>query len=572
MGRKSRRKKLSNKIFGSVMILIIAGIFQLIFESSILNYFQKQTKHLENNIAEAYLTERNATFSYLNSALRAMLYDGSEVQRVSDAFNSEINAALSVFEQVNSVSTLKDMFRKMANTYGHELNFFYYEPKSGKVVEYGYASIDVREKFLNDVLDGIKNKKLNNTRNEKWYLYKDNYVCTVARGMKGYAGCWMQASTFTGQILDMAAEGGIQVTLYDKKNQTAFIQERSGDGSISSYVKHGKQNSTNFRELRYADFQVHIQLKSQNITMPLAFQFLFTLFLVLYLIIVVWDLFYLKKNILGQAKYFYNNLLQYSSQIRFHEENGIVEFAEAAKVLNQLADEINRLKIDVYEQQLEKKKVELDYAQLQIRPHFYINCLNVVYCMAETGRIREIQNLTLQVSKYLRYIFKKSVAPVPLKEELDFLVNYLKVQESISGSEFHAAIKTEKGLENFPIPPLIIQTFVENSLKYGMDIEKAFLVEIETTRIVLQESSFVKIIVRDSGKGMDEELCRDYNLGNFRVDDESYQVGIRNAIKRMEMLYGEKASIHFGNSPNGGAEITMFFPVKEEQDEDLISG
>ncbi len=569
MGKK---KKLSSKIFGSVMILITAGIFQLIFESSILSYFQKQTRHLENNIAEAYLTERNATFSYLGSALQVMLYDGSEVQRVSDAFDAEVNAALSIFEQVNSVSSLKDMFRRMANTYGHELNFFYYDPKSGKVVEYGYASVDIREKFLADILDEIKNKKLNNTRDGKWHLYENNYICTVVRGMKGYAGCWMQASTFTEQITDMAAEGGIQVTLYDKKDQVSFIQERKADGSISSYVKNGKQSSSGYRELRYADFQVHIQLKPQNITMPLAFQFLFTLFLVLYLIIVVWDLFYLKKNILGQAKYFYDNLLQYSSQIRFHEENGIVEFAEAAKVLNQLADEINRLKIDIYEQQLEKKKVELDYAQLQIRPHFYINCLNVIYCMSETGRIKEIQNLTLQVSKYLRYIFKKSVAPVPLKEELDFLVNYLRVQESINGSEFKTRIKMEKGLENFPLPPLIIQTFVENSLKYGMDIEKAFLVEIETTRTDIQGNSFVKIIVRDSGKGMDEELCKDYNLGNFRVSDESYQVGIRNAIKRMKMLYGESASIHFGNSPNGGAEITMFFPVKEEQDEDFISG
>lgn len=562
--RRRKRKKLSSKIFFSVTLLIITGIFQLLFESSILRYFQSQRKHLENNIAEAYLTERNSTFSYVNSALQSMLYDGSEVQRVSDAFKSnEVNEALTIFEQVNSVSTLKDKFRRMVNTYGNDLNFFYYDPASKKLVEYGYSDIDIREEFLDGILKDIENKQLTNTRNKKWYLYDNNYICTVNRGMKGYAGCYMLASSFTEKIINMSAEGGIRVALYDKKKQNSFIQERKKDTSITTYITNEKQNDSDFRKLPSADFQVNIQLNSQNITMPLVFQFLFTLSLVFYLLLVVWTLHDLKKNILGQANYFYKNLLQYSNQLHFHEENGIVEFAEAAKVLNQLAEEINRLKIDIYEQQLEKKKVELDYAQLQIRPHFYINCLNVIYSMSQTGRVSEIQNLTLQVSKYLRYIFKKSVAPVPLKEELDFLANFLKVQESISGSKFRAVITLEEGLDYFPIPPLIIQTFVENSLKHGLDIEKPFLVTVDAAKVEQEETSYVKILVRDSGKGMDAELCRNYNLGNFTVDDETHQIGIRNAIKRMEMLYGEKAYIHFGNDPEGGAETIMFFPMME---------
>ena len=184
--RRRKRKKLSSKIFFSVTLLIITGIFQLLFESSILRYFQSQRKHLENNIAEAYLTERNSTFSYVNSALQSMLYDGSEVQRVSDAFKSnEVNEALTIFEQVNSVSTLKDKFRRMVNTYGNDLNFFYYDPGSKKLVEYGCSDIDIREEFLDGILKDIENKQLTNTRNKKSYLYDNNYICTVNRGMKG---------------------------------------------------------------------------------------------------------------------------------------------------------------------------------------------------------------------------------------------------------------------------------------------------------------------------------------------------------------------------------------------------
>ncbi len=47
-----------------------------------------------------------------------------------------------------------------------------------------------------------------------------------------------------------------------------------------------------------------------------------------------------------------------------------------------MTDEINQLKIDVYEEQIHKQMAELQYLQLQIRPHFLFNSLNVVYSLA----------------------------------------------------------------------------------------------------------------------------------------------------------------------------------------------
>ena len=97
-----------------------------------------------------------------------------------------------------------------------------------------------------------------------------------------------------------------------------------------------------------------------------------------------------------------------------------------------MADEVQKLKIDIYEKQLEKQKIELDYAQLQIRPHFYINCLNIIHSMAQVNLMNEIQEITFQVSVYLRYIFKKSMEPVTLEEELNFTRNYLRVLECMN--------------------------------------------------------------------------------------------------------------------------------------------
>ena len=80
-------------------------------------------------------------------------------------------------------------------------------------------------------------------------------------------------------------------------------------------------------------------------------------------------------------------------------------------------------------EQLEKQKTKIDYLQLQIRPQFYINCLNSIYSMAKLKHTEEIQQLALYVSGYMRSIFRKGTKPILMDEELQQIVNYVKIQK-----------------------------------------------------------------------------------------------------------------------------------------------
>lgn len=557
MRKNTGQKRLRNSIMIVVVILVIAGILQALWGSYILNYYKKQNAQLEYTIARAFMTDKDISFSYLYLQLQQMIYDGAEFEELESAFEPD---EADVFSQNNAIRKIKELFMELVNVYGNSMNFFYYNPEIDKMVYYGKSSIRDREEFIGAIQKEMKNGTVKCSGNGMWYLYQGKYICMVTRGLKGYVGCYMLTKDFTEQIVQMVSVGGVKVELYDRQNKITYVDERKASGERESYVLEGENEDGSYRSMNYADFGIRIQLEENNLTQPLVMQVVFTAVSVVFLICVVFVIQYTRKKILRQATGFYDNLMQFSEQMKFNEESGIVEFAEAGKVLNQLAEQINKLKIDVYEEQLEKKKVELDYAQLQIRPHFYINCLNVIYSLAQMGDMEQIQKISLHVSKYLRYIFNKSMEPVTVAEELQFVKNYLQVIDNVNGVDCKLEIEVEEGLEQFPVPPLMIQTFVENSVKHGMNIEELFSVSIAVTGQGSGMEACVRIVIEDSGRGIPAELREQWNRGIFETEDESQHVGVRNTAKRMKMLYGEKARLQFEEAADGGSRVIMYFP------------
>lgn len=70
--------------------------------------------------------------------------------------------------------------------------------------------------------------------------------------------------------------------------------------------------------------------------------------------------------------------------------------------------EIQNQKLASWEQERQKNKAELQYFQIQLRPHFFLNCLKNLYAMAEIGWYDHMQDMILQISRHLRYFFKRS--------------------------------------------------------------------------------------------------------------------------------------------------------------------
>ena len=158
-------------------------------------------------------------------------------------------------------------------------------------------------------------------------------------------------------------------------------------------------------------------------------QFILALAVLLVAVILFTSIFYMKKHVLTPIKLFLENLahLDDSAETISLKDTNLLELEQANSQFKNLMRQIKKLKIDIYEKELEKQKTMMNYLQLQIRPHFFLNCLNTIYSMAQTQLYEEIMKMSMITSNYFRYIFQNTQDLVPVKNELEHIKNYMAV-------------------------------------------------------------------------------------------------------------------------------------------------
>ena len=143
--------------------------------------------------------------------------------------------------------------------------------------------------------------------------------------------------------------------------------------------------------------------------------------------------------------------------LRTNEIYDIEELHNLSVTFNQMLDNIQQLKLETYEKKLDLQQARLQYLQLQIRPHFYLNCLKGLFSMAEKKQYGEIQESILALSEYFRYIFKNNKDCVSLTEEIHSVSSYLTLQKLYFGIEPDLIMDISADVTEIQVPPLSIR-------------------------------------------------------------------------------------------------------------------
>jgi two-component system, sensor histidine kinase YesM len=226
--------------------------------------------------------------------------------------------------------------------------------------------------------------------------------------------------------------------------------------------------------------------------------------------------------------------------------------------------QIEELKINVYEEQLAKQRSELQHLQLQINPHFFMNSLNILYNLAQVKNYQLIQEMTLCLVRYFRFMFRSNLTFVSLKEEMEHVRNYIRIQELRFPGRLTCTLDTPEFLGNTPVPPLIIQTFLENALKHSVTQDESLQLSVS---IDLKETGlepYIECVIRDTGRGFPEDVLREIRAGNRVIDEQGEHIGIWNVKRRLQLLYGDKASLSCYNGFPSGAVVEIKLPIHIE--------
>lgn len=125
---------------------------------------------------------------------------------------------------------------------------------------------------------------------------------------------------------------------------------------------------------------------------------------------------------------------------------------------------------ELQEERLLKLKAEAELKALQARidPHFLFNTLNSIASLI-ADEPRKAEEMTEKLSALFRYTLSANRENrVTLEQELHIVRSYLDIEQLRLGARLKAAIECEDGLQQIPIPPLLLQPLVENSVKYAV--------------------------------------------------------------------------------------------------------
>lgn len=291
---------------------------------------------------------------------------------------------------------------------------------------------------------------------------------------------------------------------------------------------------------------------------------LFLILLIIFAILVVGQLMHYQLIApLGLLWDSFERISQGESSYRIKEKTPMPEIKDFYRGFNQMLDTLEEVRSQRDQSELDTAHAQLQYFQLQIRPHFYLNCLKNIKAMASIHEDDKIQDMVILMSDYLRYIFQDNRSFLPLHEELEAVQGYVDLCR-IMGSPIELSFDVDSDGLGEPVLPLSILTFVENSVKHNKCVEK-LSIRI-AAKIVLGEdgSPCQRITIQDNGSGFSEDTMRELNAANpSELRYRKNHIGIANVRYRLWLVYSNRAKVSFRNEDKN-AVVLVQFPIRPD--------
>lgn len=210
------------------------------------------------------------------------------------------------------------------------------------------------------------------------------------------------------------------------------------------------------------------------------------------------------------------------------------------------------------------KEAQLKYLQSQINPHFLFNSLNAGAQLAMMEDAEQTGIFVEKMADFFRYNVKKGQEDATLGEELEAVDNYIYILNVRFAGDIHFSKDVDESLENVRMPSMILQPIVENAVNHGIrDIEWEGKIHLTVTG----DADYIRISVKDNGKGMTQEQIEGVLSGNREHRNEegdSTGIGMNNVISRLELYYEESGLMEINSEGKGkGTETVIYIPVQE---------
>lgn len=580
MAEKNEKKhksmgKLTIQVMIPVIILflgILVVMFQSMFEARQLVY-----RYIEDT-ARLYVEQINTDITKINYEIVTLTSKKGEANNIPAGVRPEDSQYYPILNE------LVEQNRNLKIRYKEPCCFFVYLEEADLFIsDSGSVFKDSQKQGLSNVLmEELRMRKGERTPYSQWYFVNDgeqDYVFSRFSKNGMTMGCAIRLEELFNTLhINSLGYEGIPYIL--DKDGTIFVSSRDRDKIDPETLKRiaGKRAGI-FSESVIYSFPIsgiigetrafHIMISpSGGILEKIMRLQVILVFLSIGIIVgcaLVIRVYY--QSVLRPMKQFVNSLKNTEEEQWINENgnNNILELEMASKEFKGLLRKIKALKIDIYEKELARQKTELEAMQMQIKPHFYLNCLSLIHGMADVAKQEKIVYITEILSNYMRYVMRDAFDPRQLKEEIEFIQNYVEIQQIRYGKEaFSFEVIMDSNMEEYLVPTLIIHNFVENAITHAVSLDNHVEITLYIVNENYEDGEYLYICVSDTGKGFPPDILEAIEQDKPIYYNDRKHIGIQNSLKRLKIMYGDKAKINFTNMDEGyGAVVEITIPVKK---------
>ncbi len=189
------------------------------------------------------------------------------------------------------------------------------------------------------------------------------------------------------------------------------------------------------------------------------------------------------------------------------------------------------------------KDIELNKLKSQLNPHFMFNSMNSIRALIDEDPAKAKEAVT-QLSNILRNtLLMNKNKEILLEEELRIVKDYLALEHIRYEERLKYDFDIQEAALKKIVPPLIVQAQVENAIKHGIS--------------KLQNGGSVNIAAKITDKDLYIEVK---NTGQLSNEKSETGFGLQNSRHRLELLYGNKATINISNTFNNEVSVKIKIP------------
>lgn len=241
------------------------------------------------------------------------------------------------------------------------------------------------------------------------------------------------------------------------------------------------------------------------------------------------------------------------------DEKGDRELGALAASVNNMAEHLSVMVMQIREDERKMRKAELRLLQEQINPHFLYNTLDAIVWMIEDGKSEQAENMVVSLSTFFRTVLSRGREFISIREEVQHIRSYLEIQKARYQDILSYEIQVAPELYPYETLKMTLQPLVENALYHGVKNKRSGgLIRISGER----DGNLIRFKVEDDGIGMNAEALTHLQEEIRRPCKETDTgFGMANVNERIRMNFGADYGLMIESEEGKGTRVWVTIPA-----------